>query len=192
MCCSTIPCSISAIRSILSRMWDGGMSFHGGFLGVVVACLVLWPQDRRRPRPHARSRRGLGAGGAGARPARQFHQWRALWGGPATCPGPSYFPTMLAGLPRHPSQLYEAALEGLVLFIAVRIATHRFRALAHPGRASGIFALGYGLSRIVVEFCPRARCPNRLFLRLHHHGHDPVAAAVRGGHLAALQIADAA
>ena len=55
-------------------------------------------------------------------------------------------------LPRHPSQLYEALLEGLVLFIAVRIATHRYQALAHPGRASGIFAMGYGLSRILVEF----------------------------------------
>ena len=53
---------------------------------------------------------------------------------------------------RHPSQLYEAALEGLVLFVAVRIATHRFAALQHPGRAAGIFAVGYGLSRIVVEY----------------------------------------
>jgi phosphatidylglycerol:prolipoprotein diacylglycerol transferase len=55
-------------------------------------------------------------------------------------------------LPRHPSQLYEAVLEGLLLFIAVRIATHRHGALQHAGRASGIFALGYGLSRILVEF----------------------------------------
>ena len=55
-------------------------------------------------------------------------------------------------LARHPSQLYEAVLEGLVLFLAVRIATHRFGALKHPGRASGIFALGYALSRILVEF----------------------------------------
>jgi phosphatidylglycerol:prolipoprotein diacylglycerol transferase len=61
------------------------------------------------------------------------------------------FPNDPTGLPRHPSQLYEALLEGLVLFLAVWIATHRFHALAHPGRASGIFALGYGLSRILVE-----------------------------------------
>ena len=59
---------------------------------------------------------------------------------------------MTLQLPRHPSQLYEAILEGLVLFLAVRIATHRYGALQHPGRASGIFALVYGLSRIVVEF----------------------------------------
>ncbi|HEY5363249.1 MAG TPA: prolipoprotein diacylglyceryl transferase family protein, partial [Aestuariivirga sp.] len=53
---------------------------------------------------------------------------------------------------RHPSQIYEALLEGVLLFIAVRIATHRYQALAHPGQASGIFALGYGLSRIAAEF----------------------------------------
>jgi phosphatidylglycerol---prolipoprotein diacylglyceryl transferase len=53
---------------------------------------------------------------------------------------------------RHPSQIYEAILEGLVLFILVRIGTHRFGILKYPGRASGIFALWYGLSRIFVEY----------------------------------------
>ena len=53
---------------------------------------------------------------------------------------------------RHPSQLYEALLEGVLLFLAVRIATHHYGALKHPGCASGIFALGYALSRIIVEF----------------------------------------
>jgi phosphatidylglycerol:prolipoprotein diacylglycerol transferase len=54
--------------------------------------------------------------------------------------------------PRHPSQLYEAALEGLVLFLVLRIASHRFGALARPGLCSGIFATVYGASRILVEF----------------------------------------
>ena len=62
------------------------------------------------------------------------------------------FPDDQLGLARHPSQLYEAVLEGLVLFLLVRIATHRFGALQHAGRASGIFALWYGLARIIVEF----------------------------------------
>ena len=53
---------------------------------------------------------------------------------------------------RHPSQIYEALLEGLVLFFAVRLSVFSNQALAHPGRASGVFALGYGLSRIFVEF----------------------------------------
>jgi phosphatidylglycerol:prolipoprotein diacylglycerol transferase len=75
-----------------------------------------------------------------------------LYGRTTDVPWAFIFPGDASGLPRHPSQLYEAALEVLVLFVAVRIATHRFNALAHAGRASGIFALGYGLSRIAVEF----------------------------------------
>ena len=55
--------------------------------------------------------------------------------------------------PRHPSQLYEALLEGLVLFAVIKIATDRYHALARPGLVAGIFALGYGLARFGVEFC---------------------------------------
>jgi phosphatidylglycerol:prolipoprotein diacylglycerol transferase len=54
--------------------------------------------------------------------------------------------------PRHPSQLYEAALEGIVLFLVLRFATHRLKLLARPGHVAGLFAIGYGLSRIAVEF----------------------------------------
>jgi phosphatidylglycerol:prolipoprotein diacylglycerol transferase len=55
-------------------------------------------------------------------------------------------------VPRHPSQLYEAVLEGLVLFLVVRLFTHVFYALRRPGLAAGIFGIGYGLARIGVEF----------------------------------------
>jgi phosphatidylglycerol:prolipoprotein diacylglycerol transferase len=54
--------------------------------------------------------------------------------------------------PRHPSQLYEALLEGVVLFLVLRLLTHRFRKLQQPGVVSGVFAMGYGLARIVSEF----------------------------------------
>jgi phosphatidylglycerol:prolipoprotein diacylglycerol transferase len=54
--------------------------------------------------------------------------------------------------PRHPSQLYEAALEGLVLFIVLRLLTHRFLKLKAPGFVGGAFICGYGLARIFVEF----------------------------------------
>jgi phosphatidylglycerol:prolipoprotein diacylglycerol transferase len=54
--------------------------------------------------------------------------------------------------PRHPSQLYEAALEGVVLFVALRLLTHVFLKLKAPGFVSGAFMAGYGLSRIFVEF----------------------------------------
>ncbi len=132
------------------RLWDGGMSFHGGFLGVVVALLLYARRigttlDRLLDLGAAATPVGLGLG----RLANFING--ELYGRPADVPWAMIFPHDPAQLPRHPSQLYEALLEGLVLFIAVRIATHRFKALAHPGRASGIFALGYGLSRITAE-----------------------------------------
>jgi phosphatidylglycerol---prolipoprotein diacylglyceryl transferase len=133
------------------RMWDGGMSFHGGFLGVVAAALLFGRHigaglDRMLDLGAVSVPVGLGLG----RLANFING--ELWGRPSDVPWAMVFPGDAMGLPRHPSQLYEALLEGLVLFLIVRIATHRFQALAHPGRASGIFALIYGLSRIIAEF----------------------------------------
>jgi phosphatidylglycerol:prolipoprotein diacylglycerol transferase len=133
------------------RMWDGGMSFHGGFLGVVIVCFLYGRTigtslDRMLDLGAASVPVGLGLG----RLANFINS--ELWGKPADVPWAFVFPLDESQLPRHPSQLYEAGLEGLVLFLAVRIATHRHGALQHAGRASGIFALGYGLSRIIVEF----------------------------------------
>ena len=62
------------------------------------------------------------------------------------------FPTDPEQLPRHPSQLYEAALEGLLLFLVIRVFTHVFYSLRRPGLVAGVFGIGYGLSRIAVEF----------------------------------------
>jgi phosphatidylglycerol:prolipoprotein diacylglycerol transferase len=62
------------------------------------------------------------------------------------------FPNDLTGLPRHPSQLYEFLLEGVVLFAVINYAVYRYKILTKPGRAAGLYALIYGLSRIVVEF----------------------------------------
>jgi phosphatidylglycerol:prolipoprotein diacylglycerol transferase len=133
------------------QMWDGGMSFHGGFLGVVAVCYIYGRRigtslDRMLDLGAASVPVGLGLG----RLANFINS--ELWGRQTDVPWAFVFPLDPAQIPRHPSQLYEAVLEGLVLFIAVRIATHRHGALQHPGRASGIFALVYGLSRIVVEF----------------------------------------
>jgi phosphatidylglycerol:prolipoprotein diacylglycerol transferase len=75
-----------------------------------------------------------------------------LYGAPTDLPWGIVFPTDPDQLPRHPSQLYEGALEGLVLFLVIRIATHPFRALKRPGIVAGIFGIGYALSRIAVEF----------------------------------------
>ena len=133
------------------RMWEGGMSFHGGFLGVVVALLIYGRRhgitlDRLLDLGAAATPVGLGLG----RLANFING--ELYGRAGDVPWAMIFPNDPQQIPRHPSQLYEGLLEGLVLFIIIRIATHRFQALAHPGRASGLFALGYGLSRIIVEF----------------------------------------
>jgi len=73
-----------------------------------------------------------------------------LWGRPTDVPWAIVFPE--AGpLTRHPSQLYEAGLEGLVLFILLALAI-RFGALKRPGLVSGMFGIGYGMARIICEF----------------------------------------
>lgn len=137
--------------SSILRVWQGGMSFHGGFLGVVVA-LALYA---RKTGLSLLALLDLGAAtapvGLGLGRLANFVN-SELYGRPSAVPWSMIFPTDPDQIPRHPSQLYEAALEGLVLFLAVRIATHRFMVLNRPGRAAGIFALGYGLSRIIVEF----------------------------------------
>jgi phosphatidylglycerol:prolipoprotein diacylglycerol transferase len=131
-------------------VWQGGMSFHGGFAGVTIAMILF-----------ARSR-GIGiwtmfdvvsAGvpvGLGLVRLTNFIN-SELWGRPADVPWAFVFPNG-GPEPRHPSQLYEAALEGLVLFLVLRLLTHTFLKLKNPGTVSGAFLAGYGLSRISVEF----------------------------------------
>ena len=131
------------------KVWDGGMSFHGGFLGVVIMCYFYGRKvgatlDRMLDLGAAAAPVGLGLG----RVANFINA--ELYGRFTDVPWAVIFPGDIQG--RHPSQLYEAGLEGVLLFVLVRVATTRYQALAHPGRASGIFALGYGLSRIFIEF----------------------------------------
>jgi phosphatidylglycerol---prolipoprotein diacylglyceryl transferase len=131
------------------KVWDGGMSFHGGFLGVVAACFFYGKHigqglDRMLDLGAASVPFGLGV----VRIANFINA--ELYGRASDLPWAVIFPGENFG--RHPSQLYEALLEGLILFLAVRLATHKFQALGFAGRASGIFALGYGLARIFVEF----------------------------------------
>lgn len=131
-------------------LWGGGMSFHGGFLGVVVA---FWWYGRRHgiglDRLLDLAACGVPVGLGLGRVANFINA--ELYGRASDVPWAVVFPGGGPD-PRHPSQLYEAVLEGLVLFVALRIASHRFQALARPGLCSGIFALGYAASRILVEF----------------------------------------
>ncbi len=144
------------------RLWEGGMAFHGGLLGTILAMAIF---ALRRGIPMlslfdvaaASVTFGLFFG----RIANFING--ELWGRVTDQPWGVVFcnasieaasggicPAGLA--PRHPSQLYEAALEGLLLFVVLRILTHRFQSLARPGLTGGAFVAGYGIARIVVEF----------------------------------------
>jgi len=128
----------------------GGMSFHGGFLGVIVACALYG----RRHAIRLDSLLDLSACavpvGLGLGRLANFINGE-LYGRPSDMAWAIVFP---AGgpEPRHPSQLYEALLEGVVLFIVLWVAAHRYKALARPGLAAGLFCLGYGIARFLVEF----------------------------------------
>lgn len=144
------------------KIWQGGMSFHGGFLGVILAS---WMFCRKNGIPALRLADALSvAAPVGLALGRIANFINAeLWGRPTDMPWGVIFPGEAAqncpgieGLcARHPSQLYEAGLEGillaLVLFFAVRAG-----ALRRPGLIFGMFLTGYGLSRFVVEFFRQA------------------------------------
>ena len=131
-------------------VWRGGMSFHGGFLGAVLA-IVLFARSRGL-NPLAMLDMAAVVTPIGLFFGRIANFINGeLWGRPAPdFPYAVVFPH--AGpVPRHPSQLYEAFGEGLVLFIVMAFAARRF-GFRRPGLLGGIFVLGYALARIVCEF----------------------------------------
>ena len=133
--------------SIILRVWEGGMSFHGGLIGVILAVILC---ARRQQRSFASIMDfvapivplGLGAGRLG-----NFIGGE-LWGRPTDLPWGMVFPHV-DQLARHPSQLYQFALEGIFLFILVWLYSAKPRASL---QVSGMFLLGYGGQRLVVEF----------------------------------------
>jgi phosphatidylglycerol---prolipoprotein diacylglyceryl transferase len=139
------------------RIWEGGMSFHGGLVGVIVA-LVVFASRRGRsivdvfdftaPLPAI----GFGAGRVG-----NFINGE-LWGKPTDVP----WAVVVDGVPLHASQLYEALLEGLVLFVIMWWFTAKPRARWAP---SGLFLVCYGMFRIAIEFV-RVPDENRGYLAL--------------------------
>ena len=131
-------------------VWDGGMSFHGGLLGVLAA---VWLYARKTRRGFLRVGDFLTPlclpGLAFGRLGNFINQ--ELWGRATDVPWAMLFPAApdAPDVLRHPSQLYEFALEGVLLFIIVWIYSSRPRA---AGRVSGLFFLGYGIARFIVEF----------------------------------------
>ncbi len=131
-------------------VWQGGMSFHGGFAGTTIA-MIFFARSRRIPVWSLFDVIAAGVPVAlGLVRLTNFIN-AELWGRPTDVAWAFVFPN--AGpFARHPSQLYEAALEGLVLFLVLRLLTHVFLKLKQPGFIAGAFVTGYGLSRIFVEF----------------------------------------
>ena len=134
-------------------VWGGGMSFHGGMLGVAVAIVVFCRQQKIpvlgfADRIAVAAPIGLGLG----RIANFING--ELWGRPAPdwLPWRMLFPTDPLQLPRHPSQLYQALLEGLALFVAMILFNRRDALRARFGALTGIFLIGYACARIVGEF----------------------------------------
>ena len=132
----------------LFRVWEGGMSFHGGLLGVILATFLYARRHKiafgalldfvapLAPLGLALGRLGNFIG-------------QELWGRPADVAWAMVFPRDPFALPRHPSQLYQFALEGMLLFAILLWFSRRPRP---TWAASGVFALGYGVLRFFVEF----------------------------------------
>jgi len=131
------------------ELWKGGMSFHGGFLGCVAAVLLFgW---RRKVSVLSLGDITCAVGPIGLLLGRIANFINGeLWGRAADVPWAMVFPTG-GPIPRHPSQLYEATLEGLVLFIVLALMI-RAGALRRPGLIIGCFATLYGIARITGEF----------------------------------------
>src|SRR5262249_55578231 len=134
---------------LVFEAWKGGMSFHGGLIGVVLAIVIYSRRVRIDTVP-------LGDLACAVTPIGLFFGRLAnfingeLWGKPTSVPWAMVFPH--ADLqPRHPSQLYEAGLEGLLLFAILNLMIFRYGALRKPGLVCAVFFAGYGLFRIIVE-----------------------------------------
>lgn len=134
----------------LFAIWNGGMSFHGGMIGTIVAIAAF---SRTRSIPVWSLLDTIAA----VVPIGLFFGRLAnfinseLWGRPSDVPWAIVFPTG-GPLPRHPSQLYEAALEGLLLFAVLAFLVYGLKKLKTPGFVAGAFVAGYGAARVFVEF----------------------------------------
>ncbi|MGA0540840.1 prolipoprotein diacylglyceryl transferase [Neotabrizicola sp. VNH66] len=153
------PATYLANPAAIVQVWNGGMSFHGGFAGVVIAGLWFCRREKIAP---------LKVGdlfGLAATPGLLLGRVAnfinaELWGRPTDLPWGVIFPGEAAqacagvtGLcARHPSQLYEATMEGLILGALLIWLVWRRGALRFPGRVMGIFIAGYGIARFLVEF----------------------------------------
>jgi len=145
-----------AVPADIIKIWDGGMSFHGGFIAMVVAMgLFAWRHRLNIWSMFDTIAAGVPIGLGLVRICNFING--ELWGRVSDVPWAVLFP---AGgvdaqgnlLPRHPSQLYEAALEGFILFFLLMGCIFRGRVLQYPGFIAGLFSFFYGVARLFVEF----------------------------------------
>ena len=167
------------------RLWDGGMSFHGGVIGVSLG--ILWMAKKNGLnwlRVHDYVACCVPFGLLFGRLANFING--ELWGKPTDVPWAIVFPRTVAGgidPARHPSQLYEAALEGIVLLAVLGYLFWRTKARYEPGKLVGTFLLGYGLSRFVVEFYrePDSQFAGTFFENVLHMGQVLTLPMIFGG-----------
>ena len=138
------------------KLWDGGMSFHGGLVGTVLGILYLsWKEKLPPLRLHDYVACVAPIGLFFGRLANFVNH--ELWGAPTNVPWAVRFPEVIGGItvlgpPRHPSQIYEAILEGVVLFAILAWMFWKTKARYQPGKLVGTFGFFYGLFRFLVEF----------------------------------------
>jgi phosphatidylglycerol:prolipoprotein diacylglycerol transferase len=151
--------------SEILRVWEGGMSFHGGFVGVVVAGVLFCRRHGVPPMQLADAMALVAPIGIGLGRVANFIN-AELWGRPTLAPWGVIFPGQAAQdcpwdwptalCARHPTQLYEAVLEGLVLFAVLAYLVWRKGWLKRPGAVTGVFLAGYGAARFTVEIWRQA------------------------------------
>jgi len=134
------------------KVWEGGMSFHGGFLGVCAAIFYMhWRKKLDLWRIADMAAIGAPLGILAVRFLGNFVN-QELYGRVTDVPWGFIFAKAPDSLPRHPSQLYEAFLEGIVIFFVLRFLCTKYKALTKPGICAGAFILMYGFFRFCVEF----------------------------------------
>ena len=145
------------------QLWKGGMSFHGGFLGCVAAVMLFSRVNRTSILSLGDITTAVGPIGLFLGRLANFINGE-LWGREAdsSVPWAMIFPSDPQHLPRHPSQLYEAGMEGILLFTLLAVMI-RFGALKRPGLILGSFITFYGIARIIGE-CFREPDPQLGFL----------------------------
>lgn len=175
------PAMLLSPLSIL-RLWDGGMSFHGGMIGTSLG-IILFARQQKLDwlRIHDYLACCVPFGLFFGRLANFVNG--ELWGKPSNLPWAIVFPRTGEDVARHPSQLYEAGLEGIALFALLWFFFWRTKARYEPGKLVGLFLIGYGLSRFTVEFFrePDSQFAGTFFDNVIHMGQVLTLPMIAGG-----------